>query len=570
LTDNENTPTEAASSEGDELSRAVQALTQATQLLAATANQIRPATASVPQTMRGTAQPAAGPEIDICPEDPYSEAVPTPNPVEAPTITVGVPVNNFPLLQTTIRDPQPPPARYPRHTAEFRYWQAAWELTLGVNTWAPWCPVGTRWSTFMDPMDVTLDEGVDLNANYTRFFGLRFYHKTVQNVTIFSAQSANVGWHELGHGILDAVKPDTFDTPFIEVAALHESFGDMSSFLSGLQVPLLRQMVLSETGGQIGANSRLSRLAEQLGWGIRQECPTCVDSDSLRNAHNRFVYQPPEQLPPSGPASQLTRRPHNFSRVFTGAFLDALSRMLPAATDANLLTASHQMGQLLIDGVRTANVVPRFYSEVAAAMIQAASARRLLRARRALRFAFVRRGILSPSAAAGLEDAPVPELKPVPVPADDMVLTAGVAGHSGGANGRQTLLTYDDGGDEDGYRRSAADAPEPPTRTITTELGATLLVRIPAVREHFSVAPTALGGGSAESIAPEDDASRFVDDLIQAGAVDLSSAEDIAPQLALLNEDEERTSRQTHEVVDTPEGPLLRRRAFSCSFHCHH
>jgi hypothetical protein len=150
-----------------------------------------------------------------------------------------------------------------------------------------------------------------------------------------------------------------------------------------------------------------------------------------------------------------------------------------------------------------------------------------------------------------------------------MVVTAGVAGSSG-ANGRQTLLTYDDGGDDDGYRRSAADAPEPPTRTITTELGATLLVHIPDARERFTVAPTALGGGSAESIAPEDDASRFVDDLLRNGSVDLSSAEDIAPQLALLKEDEVRTGRQTHEVVDTPEGPLLKRRAFWCGFHYHH
>jgi hypothetical protein len=567
--DNENRSTDAASSEGNDLSRAQQALTQATQLLAATANQLRQTTTSVPQTMGGTAQPAAGPEIDIWPEDPFSEAVPTPNPVEAPTITVGVLVNNFPLLQTFIRDPQPPPARYPRNTAEFRYWQAAWALALGVNSWAPWCPVGTRWSTVMDPMDVALDVGVDLNAFYSRIAGLRFFHDTVQNVTIFSAQSSNICWHELGHAILDAVKPDVFDAPFIEAGAFHESFGDMCSFLSGLQVPTLRQMVLRETGGQIGANSRLSRLAEQLGWGIRQRCPTCVDPDSLRNAHNRFVYQLPEQLPPSGPASQLTRQIHNFSRVFTGAFLDALARMLPAATDAHLLTASRNMGQLLIDGVRTANVVPRFYSEVAAAMVQAASARRLRRARRALRFAFVRRGILSPSAAAGLEDAPVPVLKPVPVPAEDMVVTAGVAGSSGGANGRQTLLTYDDG-DDDGYRRSAADAPEPPTRTITTELGATLLVQIPDGRERFTVAPTALGGGSAESIAPEDDASRFVDDLIRQGKVDLSLAEDIAPQLALLQEDEVRTGRQTHEVVATPEGALLKRLHFECGFHCHH
>jgi hypothetical protein len=66
-----------------------------------------------------------------------------------------------------------------------------------------------------------------------------------------------------------------------------------------------------------------------------------------------------------------------------------------------------------------------------------------------------------------------------------------------------------------------------------------------------------------------------VADLIQQGRVDLSSAEDSSaedngPQLALLKEDEVRSGRQTHEVVDTPDGLLLKRLHFDCGFHCHH
>jgi len=113
--------------------------------------------------------------------------------------------------------------------------------------------------------------------------------------------------HELGHAILDALRPQLFNAFSIEAAAFHEAFGDMSSILCGLQLPSRRAKVLSETGGRLNTNSRLSRLAEQLGWGIRQSSPTAVDPDSLRNAANRFFYQRPEQLPPR-PAFRGSRR----------------------------------------------------------------------------------------------------------------------------------------------------------------------------------------------------------------------------------------------------------------------
>jgi hypothetical protein len=51
--------------------------------------------------------------------------------------------------------------------------------------------------------------------------------------------------HELGHALLDSFKPQLFDAASIEVAAFHESFGDMSAILSALQLPGVREGVLA-------------------------------------------------------------------------------------------------------------------------------------------------------------------------------------------------------------------------------------------------------------------------------------------------------------------------------------
>src|SRR5438128_1974822 len=181
----------------------------------------------------------------------------------------------------------------------------------------------------------------------------------------------------------------------------------MSSLLSALQLPSERQKVLTETQGQLNVTSQLSRLAEQLGWAIRQLAPTAVDSDCLRNAANRFFYRPPAQLPPSAPASQLSSEPHSFSRVFTGAFLDALAGIFQVQgktpSPEGLVKASEDLGQILIGGVLGAPVVPDYYSQVAAHMVQIAEGAPFgPKYRDILKSCFVRRGILSLQAAATL------------------------------------------------------------------------------------------------------------------------------------------------------------------------
>ena len=158
-------------------------------------------------------------------------------------------------------------------------------------------------------LPVALDEGVDLNAYYDRK-ELNFFHQEVNGVTYYSGESPDVVCHEMGHACLDAHRPELWGTPFIEAGAFHESFADQSAVLSQLQLKTVRQAALA--GLKDHKASQLSRLAEQLGFAIRQVAPTAVDKDCLRNAYNKFEYVDPQTLPNSAP-------PRNCALKFTAS-----------------------------------------------------------------------------------------------------------------------------------------------------------------------------------------------------------------------------------------------------------
>lgn len=328
------------------------------------------------------------------------------DPENGTTIQRPAPVLEDGNLSYQIPGKQVPLGFYSAGTANFRYWTAVEALRRGADFWQARIP-DLKWH--MGPkLTVVLDEGVDLNAYYDRT-ALKFFHGRSSEGVVYSGESPDILCHEMGHAILDALKPELWNVGSQEVAAFHESFGDMSAILSALQLPVMRAAVISETDGRINRNSRLSRMAEQLGQAIRENYPDAVDPDCLRNASNRFMYKAPMLLDASGPASVLTSEPHSFSRVFTGAFLDAIAGMLlatardqAAPTDDELLEVSEQMGDILAAGVRDASVVSNFYSQVAGSMVQAAG-RINAGYPRPLKAAFVRRGILSLHSATSVE-----------------------------------------------------------------------------------------------------------------------------------------------------------------------
>jgi hypothetical protein len=526
-------------------------------------------TASLVQAAQAARAPAQAEAADKAPpaekiqvyeDDPFLEAVADANPVPAAPVRAEEPTNTQALLQIQIIDPQSDPDIYEPSTQEFRYWDTESALDRAIDFWGPLLPSGTQWSTDQQPMQVNLDEGEDFNAFYARDSGLNFFHgqvdKVVPPVVVFSCASPDVSCHECGHAILDAVKPELFNTMSLEVAAFHEFFGDASAMLSKLQLSSVRDAVLRQTRGHLGSNSRLSQLARQLGWAIRVQIdPTAVDRDCLRNASNNFFYRNPASLPPMAPATQLSSEPHSFSRVFSGAFLDAIAAMFKigpasfAGTDSEkLLAIATDAGRLLIEGVRVASVTPAFYSQVAAGMIQADQSLTGGRYRAALTSSFVQRGILSPTATMSL----VGTLRE----------HSGAFGVTGRAPSRQQLQFENEG---DGYTKSGRDAPNLPLRPLATRFGITVHVHMPAEGARFPVAAAALAGGTQDISSAEEDARSFVEDLIQRDKISHKGAADVIP-IELTTPGEALPRHKTHYVVREDGKSVLKRHHFDCGF----
>lgn len=275
--------------------------------------------------------------------------------------------------------PAPPQPQDPNPASKgFRYWNAAATLRRGVEFWSPLVTLG-KWHRG-PTLAVVLEKGEDLNSNYDRQ-ALNFYRGKLrirgqQEIDVFAAASPDMLCHELGHAILDAINPQLWNTASQEIAAFHESFGDMSALLCSLQLPSFCQSILSDTGGHLFLNSRLSRIAEQFGIAVHAENPEQAEADCLRNAFNAFNYDNPVNLPNHAPATNLSSDSHSFSRIFTGALFEAMAGMLDVVagnaerTPDHLLTVTQHMRKIMVDGIKNTDVVPNYFAQVAAAMVE--------------------------------------------------------------------------------------------------------------------------------------------------------------------------------------------------------
>jgi len=437
-------------------------------------------------------------------------------------------------LPTRIENPeQAPPAEvYKIASPEFRYWAAAASLSRASEFWSKLIP-DVSWQPG-DVLPVDLYHGDDLNAYYDRV-GLRFFQGNVGSRTFYSAESPDVVCHEHGHAVLDSIKPQLWDAASIEVAAFHESFGDMSAILCQLQIPSMRNAVLLETGKVVYRNSRLSRLAEQLGWAIRQSSPTAVDMDCLRNAVNSFFYQDPDTLPSYTPANSLSSEPHSFARVFTSAFFEGLANMFRSRDvhdEENLLQVSLDMGKILVNAIQAASVVPTFFSQVAVNMMQVAGAQfPKNKYVDALKAGFLKHGIISPANASIYSLVALKKNKVV-----------NNLDQSGGRELPKLSLDVQEYG-----------------------LGHdNIVVHSAGEVKHFNIAGASMGVGALEAPAEDAAAKSFLEDLLRRGKLKVSAPGQEEAQTPLVTQNGH--DHHTHELRKDGKDVILKRLRIDCCF----
>lgn len=172
--------------------------------------------------------------------------------------------------------------------------------------------------------------GRDFNAYYDRV-ALRFFYNQdpITRKTIYTANSTDIVGHELGHAILDVLRPDFWDVQALEIWALHEAFGDIVSISANLVHSDMVQVVLTQTGGALRTSNMASKLAEEMGAAIYHVTGgrEGYRLDSLRDASTVFKYVDPQTLPKDANDDVLSAESHSFSRVLVSAWYEILVKI---------------------------------------------------------------------------------------------------------------------------------------------------------------------------------------------------------------------------------------------------
>src|SRR5262245_33758931 len=256
-------------------------------------------------------------------------------------------------------------------TSEFLFWQSREAALDAVGAWEASAGAHTKWQGNRKKIPLLPDDGVDLNAFYDRST-FSFFHRQVGAQTFFSGASTDVVAHEVGHGLLDSIRPDLWDVTFLEVGAFHEAFGDCMAMLAAFNDKETRKKMLA-VSKTLRKRNFLETTAEDLSAGIRALIPT-HNAAEPRHAFNKLMFQLPQTLPDDGGPGVLINEVHSFGMIFTGCFWDLIANIfagMPAKTEANLKAAARTAGRLLIEGAKRAWVTPRFFQSVGRAMVLA-------------------------------------------------------------------------------------------------------------------------------------------------------------------------------------------------------
>ncbi|MBS2036090.1 hypothetical protein JST97_13965 [bacterium] len=250
-----------------------------------------------------------------------------------------------------------------------------------INSFLEVFPEPVKWAFKFDRLLVRPNCGEDFNANYKRESGtVNFYMKDdpVRHTHVHSGASADIVSHEVGHALLDAIRPEYMNNWGPEPGAFHEAFGDMMSIHMALRNDRVVDELVKQTGGDLSKPNLVAQMAEELGTGINNTPgERQTGGGYLRDANNTFKWQDPSKLPDEkGGPGQLGWGKHSFSRVWTGAHFDLLKAMVKERMDGGMdpkqaiLQSNDELFKMLANMILEAPHAKFGYRDMAIAFIQ--------------------------------------------------------------------------------------------------------------------------------------------------------------------------------------------------------
>lgn len=238
----------------------------------------------------------------------------------------------------------------------------------------------TPWAFPYDKLAVNANGGKDFNAFYARKNGtVNFFAETdpIVGSLVHSGASGEVVAHEVGHALLDGIRPEYLGSWKTDVGAFHEAFGDMLAMHMSLLDERVARRVIVQTGGDLSKPNISAQVAEELGTGINnKKGRDTTGGDYLRTFLNPFTWADPKTLPEKGGPTALGREIHDFSRLWSGAHYDLLKNLVDERRAAGVapLQALQESNQELLEMLaRLIKEAPRgefTYKDMATTMIQ--------------------------------------------------------------------------------------------------------------------------------------------------------------------------------------------------------
>lgn len=255
-------------------------------------------------------------------------------------------------------------------TQEFLYWQCREGVLAAVEAWEA---IHGPFDSWQDDavLNVLPDAGEDLNAYYDRVRNgeperVSFFHQKVGTKTYFSGASTDVVAHEIGHALLDAIRPDFWTSFRFEVNSFHEAFGDCIALVTALHDKASRELILPA----LASTNPVESTAEELAEAIKKAFPG-HNAGAARRARNNFQWGPQGSLPEDGGPGELIYEEHTFGQIFSGCFYDCIANIYNGMpqTEESLLQATQIAGRLLVKATQQAPQRSQYFREVGRLMI---------------------------------------------------------------------------------------------------------------------------------------------------------------------------------------------------------